>query len=396
MEQNMHNIINSEEEIANSAAYADMIRYAMVNNQVHDVDDDTYNQNMQLDWSRADQPDALKKMSAVCFLFARNIYDQTNIPQGLVTADWGGTPVEAWSPQSNIDGCSVPDYNGDQEAWVNTHLWNGMVASLTRTSVKGFLWYQGEANGNYNRDLYNCTFPGMIQAWRERFSAASATDPSAPFGFVQLAPWRPDTLAAGFPVIRWHQTKDMGFVPNKAMENVFMSSPLDTFDPKEGYPGGIHPRYKQIAAERLAIAGLNVAYGLPEFPSNGPFPAEVILAISKEMQAVVTVIFDADITYNDVEISGFYYCEEDIDACDEGTDTKWVEIPKESVSQTNEREMFVDLSAFNGVPAGNLAYLWRESPVKKLKGLPIYASDAFRLPAAPWKFRLVEDFNQIP
>ena len=27
----------------------------------------------------------------------------------------------------------------------------------------------------------------------------------APFGFVQLAPWRPDTMDAGYPVIRWHQ-----------------------------------------------------------------------------------------------------------------------------------------------------------------------------------------------
>ena len=40
-----------------------------------------------------------------------------------------------------------------------------------------------------------------------------------------------------------------------------MSTCLDTYDSKEGYPGGIHSRYKQIVAERLAIAGMNVAYG---------------------------------------------------------------------------------------------------------------------------------------
>ena len=30
------------------------------------------------------------------------------------------------------------------------------------------------------------------------------------------------------------------------MKNVFMSSPLDTYDPAEGYPGGIHPRYLDL------------------------------------------------------------------------------------------------------------------------------------------------------
>ena len=42
-------------------------------------------------------------MSAVCFLFARTVYDETGIPQGLVSADWGGTPVEAWSTQDVLD-----------------------------------------------------------------------------------------------------------------------------------------------------------------------------------------------------------------------------------------------------------------------------------------------------
>ena len=37
-------------------------------------------------------------------------------------------------------------------------------------------------------------------------------------------------------------------------------------------------RYKQIAAERLAIAGLHVAYGFTDFPTNGPFPINIALA----------------------------------------------------------------------------------------------------------------------
>jgi hypothetical protein len=44
-----------------------------------------------------------------------------------------------------------------------------MIGPLTRVALKGFLWYQGESNSGItsNRDLYNCTFPAMIDAWRQ-------------------------------------------------------------------------------------------------------------------------------------------------------------------------------------------------------------------------------------
>ena len=87
--------------------------------------------------------------------------------------------------------------------------------------------------GGYNRDLYNCTFPTKIEFWRQEFSTNSATSGNATFGFVQLASFRPDSLDAGFPVVCWHQTADQGYVPHIFMNNVFMASPLDTYDPKE-------------------------------------------------------------------------------------------------------------------------------------------------------------------
>jgi len=48
----------------------------------------------------------------------------------------------------------------------------------------------GEQNVNYDRDQYNCTFPKMIQAWRNVWHTRTngTTDPSFPFGFVQVKP----------------------------------------------------------------------------------------------------------------------------------------------------------------------------------------------------------------
>ena len=52
------------------------------------------------------------------------------------------------------------------------------------------------------------------------------------------------------------------------IQNVFMGVAIDTYDEE----GGIHPRNKQLVSGRLAVAGLNVAYGMTDYPTNGPFP----------------------------------------------------------------------------------------------------------------------------
>ena len=315
----MQNIENSSDEIADAVEnYSYGVRFTSIANVLLTEPNPDHNQDMQLPWSKADDSEAVKQFSAVCFMYGRNVFDVTGVPQGMVDSDWGGTVIEAWSSQDALDACNVPSNSeGDQNA--DTVLWNGMINPILRVSFKGFLWYQGESNSYYNRDLYNCTFPSMIQDWRVKFSQVSGgTNLEAPFGFVQLAPWKPDTDENGFPVIRWHQTADVGIVPNPRMRNVFMSSPQDTYDPQAGYPGNIHPRYKQIVAERLANAGLNVAYGLTEYPTYGPYP---IALIQEAADAFTTVKleFDKDLQYLvDAEISGFYFCSESAEKCDEG------------------------------------------------------------------------------
>ena len=43
--------------------------------------------------------------SAVCWLFARNMYDKFKIPIGLVASYWGGTPIQAWSSPDALKMC---------------------------------------------------------------------------------------------------------------------------------------------------------------------------------------------------------------------------------------------------------------------------------------------------
>ena len=63
------------------------------------------------------------------------------------------------------------------------------------------------------------------------------------------------------------------------MPNTFMAVSLDTFDEEISHGrGGIHPINKQIPSLRLAIAGMNVAYGFDKYNRGGPWPESVDLS----------------------------------------------------------------------------------------------------------------------
>ena len=80
------------------------------------------------------------------------------------------------------------------------------------------VYFLGEQNFGWNRDKYQCTFPAMILAWRKIWSQFSPTSTNFPIGFMQLSTWDANDNKPGFPVVRWHQTADHGFVPNQELQ----------------------------------------------------------------------------------------------------------------------------------------------------------------------------------
>lgn len=155
--------------------------------------------------------------SAVCWFYGRDIYDQYKIPLGLVSSNWGGTIIEAWSSvdalkmcytrdnksitksKREVDGIRAPNPNQPSV------LWNSMIYPLLNMTIYGAIWYQGESNaGMYihviifnilsryfqlgDPDKYNCTFPTMISDWRQKWhdSTNGQTNSMFPFGFVQV------------------------------------------------------------------------------------------------------------------------------------------------------------------------------------------------------------------
>jgi len=170
---------------------------------------------------------------------------------------------------------------------------------------------------------YGCRFPAMIADWRSKWQVGSLGETAAdfPFGFVNLAPWiNPNNAPAG---IRWAQSAGYGYVPNPAMPNVFSSISIDLTDNTgsrntpsvepfcsaaksdqsaktgsgqtwgklrekafcAGPFGSVHIRDKTSVGERLAAAGVGLAYGDSSSYWQGP---TVLSAALKGAEVVIT------------------------------------------------------------------------------------------------------------
>ena len=224
----------------------------------------------------------------------------------------------------------------------------------------------GEANTLYNKDLYDCTFKAMIDDWRMRWSHMSSANPEFPFGFVQLG----TNVNNGVELLRWYQTYNWGFAPNPDLNQVFMAVAIDTNDPV----GGIHPRYKQIVGERLAIAGSNVAYGLSNMPTNGPFPTSVV----RQPDDSVIVTMDMEFTHKEMSngFSGYSVC---CNVAFESCLGSWTRLSTDLTTvNMADRTVAVNLAGQCSQQITGLAYLWEDTPIEDYLGAPIYAADQYR------------------
>jgi sialate O-acetylesterase len=320
--------------------------------------------------------------SATCWFYGRNIYDFVKYPIGLVDTDWGGTPVEAWSSPDALAKCGITDKvtsRGEpgQPPPPDQHsvLWNAMVFPFLNMTIKGAVWYQGEANAGAP-DTYNCTFPAMIDDWREKWKSASTYMASTfPFGFVQLAAYGSDnssSFSPGFPVIRWAQTASYGYVPNPRLHLVFMAVATDLGDPASPF-GSIHPRDKQDVGARLALAGRAVAYGDSQIYYTGPIATTATMS-SGSSEVVVEY---TSLSGTELQLRSPYGFEL---GCSDGT---WMNATASQVSG-NRVVVGVPSCAAGAKPAA-LRYCWRSNPCS-FKMCPVYSGD---LPSPPFEMALI-------
>ena len=103
MEWKLSNVNNAEAEIKN--ADFPLIRMFYVDNRISDVPKDDLESGS---WDIC-TPDVARDFSAVAYFFGRSLYQDKNIPVGLIDATWGGTPAEAWTSKDMLQ--TMGDFN---------------------------------------------------------------------------------------------------------------------------------------------------------------------------------------------------------------------------------------------------------------------------------------------
>lgn len=208
-------------------------------------------------WIASDQESA-RSFSACAYFFAQKLRRELGVPVGVMTADWGGTPAEAWTRATalhpfaefweSLARLEELAERAEPSAGLRPSdpsvLWNAMIAPLVPAAIRGVIWYQGEANCSAAAQ-YLRLFPALITDWRAAFA-----QPEMPFLFVQIAPFEyPDDHGAA-AALRDAQRRTL------ALPNTGMAVTMDIGDPHD-----IHPKKKREVGERLALWALARTYG---------------------------------------------------------------------------------------------------------------------------------------
>lgn len=235
-------------------------------------------------WS-VSNPEDVANFSAVAYVFGKYIQEVLDVPVGLIHASWGGTPVEAWTDAENLLSAfkefdltilNTPD---KVKSKTPTVLFNGMIHPIVNYSIRGVIWYQGEANRK-KPEQYTKLFPAMIKNWRQQWGK-----PELPLYFVQIAPFKYDSTVNS-AYLREAQLKTTQSVANTGMAVTMDIGELNC----------IHPAEKITVGKRLAYQALAKTYGLKGLKSDGP--------VFREMKVegnTVTLFFD----FAEVGLSSF-------------------------------------------------------------------------------------------
>lgn len=135
-------------------------------------------------------------------------------------------------------------------------LFNGMINPLLPYTIKGVLWYQGEANANKAKE-YRKLFPAMINNWRAQWHQGNF-----PFLFVQLPNYyeaKAEPSEGNWAMLRESQLATL------ALPNTGMAVTIGL-----GEWNDVHPLNKLDVGKRLELIAQKVAYGDDKVVYSGP------------------------------------------------------------------------------------------------------------------------------
>jgi sialate O-acetylesterase len=212
-------------------------------------------------------PSDVSHFSGVGYFFARKLWQELEVPIGIINSSWGGTDIEVWTSQGSYEAImpEVAHKNYDPASRFNipkdnpnihySIVYNAMIHPIQDFRIKGVIWYQGE-NNSWNAASYRKLFPNLIDTWRREWGY------QFPFYWVQLTAFTPEDaepVESNWAEVREAQTMTL------SLPATGQAITIDIGDADD-----IHPGNKQDVGLRLALIALNRDYGRSDILCSGP------------------------------------------------------------------------------------------------------------------------------
>lgn len=258
--------------------------------------------------------DSARTFSAAGYYFAVTLWENLQMPVGIINASEGSSSIETWMPpESIVANESLVDQNGarlvdemksfdqfhsqyDHLSTEQKHLvflkhctgnyvfarsflnpdgtlkpdvdpsilfhmtvikpafyFRKFIAQIQPYALRGVLWYQGETNALTTGDpQYAQKQKVLVESWRRLWNAGDF-----PFYFVQIPPCESYELLPDF----WLQQ----YQAAKIISNAGLITTVDIGDLKDS-----HPKNKRDIGSRLALLALRDTYGKNDLVASGP------------------------------------------------------------------------------------------------------------------------------
>ena len=222
-------------------------------------------------------PQTVGRFSGTAYFFGRRLHRALDVPIGLVNSSWGGTAIEAWTSLDvqQKDARLAPllaPWKTNKKTNKNRPalLYNGMIQPLVPYAIRGAIWYQGERNARSVASslLYRHQLPLLVKDWRQRWGQGDF-----PFLWVQLPNFKARTSDPNL-VSTWALTRE-SMLLSLTLPVSGMAVTIDVGEARD-----IHPKNKQDVGDRLARAGLAIAYQ-KDVVAMGPLMRSVTIEDSR-------------------------------------------------------------------------------------------------------------------
>lgn len=269
MEKKVSHLLEASQYISEADNYPDIRSFRASYNQQTEPSEKV--NAASAPWFVCNSDNLGENVSAVAYVFAREIYDSIRVPIGIMQAYRGGTELETWVSPGKFaepEYCKIAGRNDFLETsnTLNYHSahFNGQVNPLINYPVKGFIWYQGESNIKRAPE-YRYMMKMLIEDWRALWNQGNL-----PFYYLQLFNV---SAAKIYEESTWSDLREqqLFLLDDVTVPNTGMAVIIDTNEDPANSDDAIrmHPHNKKPAGERLAAITLRNTYGF-EFQAEGP------------------------------------------------------------------------------------------------------------------------------